>query len=130
LLRYAVQPDRVAKTFRNLPLVAREILRLCDGRRSVTAIRRESPLEREMTDRVLKRLLYLGLIRALAAQSAVSPSPLPAGAFPALPVMEAAPAPAALKSRPIPMGVSSFSADEEAFFSRGIEHLVNDDYAS
>jgi hypothetical protein len=132
LTRYAVQPDRAAKAFGRLPLVAREILRLCDGQRSVAAIRRESPLEREMTDRVLERLAHLGLIRAISAERAALVGSLFRPAEWRMPPIvdaspEAAPPPAAFESRPVP-ALPTFSADEEAFFSRGIDHLLGDDH--
>ena len=110
-LRYAVQLERAARQFRSLPRAAREILRLCDGTRSLAAIRRASPLEREMTDRVLERLLALGLI--LSGRPA-------AKVVQAAPAVEAAPPPG-------PPTSLAFTDDEEAFFSRGIEHLIADD---
>ncbi len=142
--RYGVLVDRAARAFASLPLEARQILRLCDGRRTLTRIRKDSPIDRARTEQVLRRLEALGLITDLAWSPRADERPAPladtaplAGRPVVLPLLADA-SPAApettLLPRIPPIVVvepphpdDPFSAEEEAFFSSGIEHLVADE---
>jgi hypothetical protein len=62
--RFEVEPAKAASQFQKLPTVAREILRLCDGRRTVEAICASSPLDGDGTLEVLRRLGELGVVVA------------------------------------------------------------------
>jgi hypothetical protein len=64
--RYGVHIERAALAFDSLPFEAQQILRLCDGHRSLRRIRHDSPIDRARTERVLRRLATLGLITDLA----------------------------------------------------------------
>ena len=151
-VRFEVVPRRAASAFDRLPEVARDILRLCDGHRTLAAIRASSPIAPAGTERVLERLASLGLIAARPVarpvrkpltKSASSwiesgpPIPLAKAQPPApmieppppsaivVPLVQAEPEPApepALTPEPAP--ALRFSDDEEAFFSSSIDHLI------
>jgi hypothetical protein len=59
---YQVVPARAASEFKALPTVARTILKLCDGTRTMDAICDRSPVEAERTERIVLRLVTLGVI--------------------------------------------------------------------
>jgi hypothetical protein len=101
---FAFLPKQAAPRFHSLPRQVRDIARLCDGHRDLGQICQESPLSRARTIEVLVRLRDLGLV---TAEAEAWPAPKP--------------------SPPLPRAVDSgFSADEEAFFSRSIDHLIED----
>ena len=60
--RYAIRLDRAAREFPRLPVEVQALLRLCDGTRGVRRLRALSGLRPELFERILGRLLYLGLI--------------------------------------------------------------------
>ncbi len=108
-----IDPSR-ADAFPRLPSGARTVLRLCDGTRPLTAVVALSPLPAADTQRVVERLLALGLV---VAHPAAAPRRRPLAAA----TREWA--------RDRPGGVNApFTADEEAFFASGIDHLVGDEF--
>jgi hypothetical protein len=106
--RLRVVVARAATEFPRLPLVARRLLRLCDGTRPVSALLGSSALPADQTRRVLERLLALGLItqsgEPRAARAPLSPMVL-----------------AWLNDQPL-----AFSDEEEQFFGSSIDHLVEE----
>jgi hypothetical protein len=60
--RFEVDPAKAASHFERLPIVVRDILRLCDGRRTIESICASSPLGGDETQKVLERLSALGLV--------------------------------------------------------------------
>jgi hypothetical protein len=107
-----VTPSAVA-AFRRLPSAARDVLRLCDGVRTLEAICGCSPLGADKTRLVIDRLAALGLI--------VARPPAPRRRRRLTPVGDAW----TRQSQPEP---PPFSPDEEQFFARSIDHLVGDDF--
>jgi hypothetical protein len=145
-VRFEVVPRRAAPAFDRLPEVARDILRLCDGQRTLAAIRASSPIAAAGTERVLERLAVLGLI---AARQSARPGRKPltnaaiswieSGASiplamlhaPARAVESLPPTPAPIvagpESEPIvtaPEPELHFSDEEERFFASSIDHLI------
>lgn len=142
--RYAARIDRVAPRFADLPCEVQQLIRLCDGTRSLAQLRAGSGLPPRTFERVMRKLHALELIsvmeserldreRALAwartpsrprstiPPAAMSSDPMPGVRTEAVvpPRIEVPPA------CPIPIGVvHAFSHDEEAFFARSIEHLL------
>ena len=126
--RYAIRIDRVAPRFHHLPFEVQGLLRLCDGTRPRTSLRRDSALPPRTFERVLERLERLGYVapvtppddrqdgrtRVLDWATALMPPSLPAAPT------SAAPLEVLFEQQPL----GEFSLDEEAFFSRSIDHLL------
>jgi len=74
---FALDPTKAASHFHSLPMVVRDILRLCDGRRSVEAICASSPLAGGETVEVLRQLSRLGVVSMRARPRARRPEPTP-----------------------------------------------------
>jgi len=139
---YEVVPARAASQFRALPTVVRNLLKLCDGTRTLDAICARSPLPVERTEQIVGRLVTLGLIQS-REPSKTRRRPIAAatmawieGALPAVvvaPPIVVAEAPivveAPVAEPPVAEPPAGFSAEEESFFSSSIEHLVADEYA-
>jgi hypothetical protein len=107
-----VTPNAVA-AFTQLPLAVREVLRLCDGVRTLESICVCSALAPERTRRVIDRLLQLGLIAARPPAPPRRRRLTPEGNAWA----QLGPPPTA-----------AFTPDEEQFFASPIDHLVGDDF--
>lgn len=142
-LLYEVVPAKAASEFRALPVIARSILKLCDGTRTLDAICARSPLPAESTERVVDRLVGMGLIlprrpvRAQRRPMAPSTSAWIEGALPAvavaaepapvpleiqlpapkveLPVVEATPAP--VEAAPAPVETAPVAVERANGFS-------------
>jgi hypothetical protein len=75
--RFEVDPGKAASHYERLPIVVRDILRLCDGRRTIESICASSPLGGDETQQVLERLSALGLVslrsRARSRRTASTP---------------------------------------------------------
>jgi hypothetical protein len=75
--RFEIDPGKAASHFERLPIVVRDILRLCDGRRTIESICASSPLGGDETQKVLERLSALGVVtlrsRARARRTASTP---------------------------------------------------------
>ena len=105
---YEVVPARAASQFRGLPTIVRDLLKLCDGTRTLDAICARSPLPVERTEQIVGRLVTLGIIRAREPKKARR-GPMAATTVAwvegALPVVvatpEPAPAPIAVEAPPI-----------------------------
>jgi hypothetical protein len=130
-----VRPDRVAPVFASLPVEVRALLRLCDGTRTLRALREETRLPRRIFEEVITRLVTLGYVgagfprpsdwgRVLAwARDPGQPLPMPSAAEP-----EAAPPAQDLMAfEPtvlVDFNFADFTLEEEAFFARTIDHLL------
>lgn len=66
---YAVIIDATARRYAELTSDAQRVLRLCDGVRSLDQILIDSPLAPPATARVMKELLALGVVAAMAPTS-------------------------------------------------------------
>jgi hypothetical protein len=147
--RFAVVPARAAEVFRRLPLPVRDVLRLCDGTRTVEAIAATTEIPVLRIAPVLERLASLGVIankrtseprrRSLTPQG-VSWIQGQASASPAVSPEDEAPAP--VEAQPVPVAAAppqhverpttapgpthTFSDDEERFFASSFDHLVED----
>ena len=111
-------PSRAAASFDHLPERARDVLRLCDGTRTLETISAISPLPRAPTERVVGRLLELGVVVAQPAPPPRRRRLTPEGV-------------AWMRERSdgVRQGASAgFSADDEAFFASPIDHLIGDDF--
>lgn len=108
-----IDPLRAA-AFPRLPSGVRSVLRLCDGTRPLTLVVAISPLSAADTERVVERLLALGLVVAQVASAPRRRRLTPETLQWACDRSSAADA--------------AFSAEEEAFFATGIDHLVGDDF--
>lgn len=62
-LLYEMVPAEAASRFGGLPVLVRDILKLCDGTRTLDAICKRSPLSDDRTSQVVERLLELGLVQ-------------------------------------------------------------------
>jgi hypothetical protein len=149
--RFAIVSRLAAAQFHRLPVAVRDILRLCDGTRTLESICACADLPSDRTKHVLHRLTELGVISAITtppprrrrltpvARSWVSGETPPKGVEPApaaQPAPAAKPAPVAKLApvaQPAPIAKASpaaipgdFSDDEERFFSSSIEHLLED----
>jgi hypothetical protein len=114
---YEVVTPHAVAAFARLPLAARDVLRLCDGVRTLESICVCSDLTAERTRRVIDRLLQLGLIAARPPAPPRRRRLTPEGNAWA---QEGQP-PAAPKT-------PEFTPDEEQFFASPIDHLVGDDF--
>jgi|SRR5581483_11578810 len=141
---YEVVPARAASEFRALPTIVRNLLKLCDGTRTLDAICARSPLPVERTEQIVGRLVMLGVIamrepvkarrRPIAATTAAwiegalpaPPPPIVVETRPAIAVETPMVMEAPIAEPPPPAG---FTAEEESFFSSSIDHLVADEYA-
>ena len=105
-----------AALFDRLPVAVRAVVRLCDGTRGVGEVLALSPLQAADAHRVVERLLQLGLV--------VAELPAPQRRRSLTPQSQEW-----ARHREGAAGAeSAFSADEEAFFASGIDHLVDDDF--
>ena len=102
--RYALRPDRVAGEFSRLPAEVQTLLRLCDGTRNLSELRRASHLAPQVFELVLGKLRALGLIEPFRRPRILDRSRVMAWA----------------NHEP----VTPFSLDEEAFFGKTIDHLL------
>src|SRR5581483_6001442 len=134
---YEVVPARAASEFRALPTIVRNLLKLCDGTRTLDAICARS-------EQIVGRLVMLGVIamrepvkarrRPIAATTAAwiegalpaPPPPIVVETRPAIAVETPMVMEAPIAEPPPPAG---FTAEEESFFSSSIDHLVADEYA-
>jgi len=117
--RFSVVPSKAAALFHRLPVPVRDVLRLCDGTRTVEAIAASTEMPVVRIAPVLERLALLGLIAARRPpeprRRSLTPQGLSwvQGAEP-----DVAPPPA--------VPAVDFSDDEEKFFSSSFDHLVED----
>src|SRR5688572_4861534 len=132
----SVRPDRVAPVFATLPVEVRALLRLCDGTRTLRALREEARLPRRVFEEVITRLVTLGYVGAgfprpsdwgrVLAWARDPGQPLPADPEPEalppahLPSPQMAFEPTVL----VDFGLEEFTLEEEAFFARTIDHLL------
>ncbi len=101
------------EAFRDLPLEARQIVRLCDGTRRLRAICELSPIAATRTEQVIDKLVSLGLVeRCLIPPSRTR--------FPDTRVIAGW----------LGLGgaISNFSVEDESFFSSRIDHLVEGEH--
>jgi predicted transcriptional regulator len=131
-LRFASQPTRLAAERTRLPVEVWQLVCLCDGTRSLSALQAESGLSRRTLDAALAKLEKLGVVHRVKSQRGTVPAPAH--------VLEWAARRPAKRSVEVEIddvtatGMSEivtqaplaieFSTDEEAFFSQTIEHLL------
>jgi hypothetical protein len=111
--RYQVVPSRAASVFHRLPVQVRELIKLCDGARTVERICANGPLPAPQAERALERLLTMGVI-SVGGVERRKRSLTPQG----LDWLRAA-------EPPKPKSLE-FSDEEESFFQSSFEHLVED----
>jgi len=128
---------KAAAEFHRLPTTVQDILRLCDGQRSIEVICACSPIAADQTAIVLRRLVALGVVaphppggrprRALTPRtlSWVSGEPENEPVREPLRSVDAPATPPTPDTPPVSSAID-FTEDEETFFSRSIEHLVED----
>lgn len=129
-LRFANHPAQVARMWPSLPAEALRVLRLCDGTRSRAELISASGLAAGLLDRVLARLEQDGLVHRIEGRR--SAMALPQSAIDWLTGRGPAPRsqlPRREEDKPTPLDASpsgepDFSGDEELFFARSIEHLL------
>ncbi len=112
-VRYQVVLAKAAPAFERLPVPVQQVLRLCDGTRSVAEIATLSQLPRERTGEIVRRLLTSGVVSPAAElprRRRITPVALE-WLQPPVPVN-------------VPANVNAFSDDEESFFARSIDHLI------
>jgi hypothetical protein len=139
---YVVRLDLAARAYAHLPMPARAVLRLCDGVRAIEAICAASPYEAPLTLRILERLVQLKLVAEIRRERRAGPrlgkrtppvalhrtsSPIPeepaeTASEPPFLVTERA------REAPKLALEEAFSPEEEAFFSRPIDHLIEDHF--
>jgi hypothetical protein len=101
-----------------LPERVRDVLRLCDGTRTLETLSALSPLPPAPTERVVDRLLELGVVVAQPG-----PPPRRRRLTPESLAWMRQRSDGATRTT-----VAEFSADDEAFFASSIEHLIGDDF--
>jgi hypothetical protein len=101
---FALRPSRVAAQFRHLPVEIHALLRLCDGTRNLAELRNASRMPTALFDSVLRKLRTLGLIEPYQRPMRIDRARVIAWANNEPPV--------------------TFSDDEEEFFGRTIDHLL------
>lgn len=141
--RYVARVDRVAARFAQLPSEVQRLIRLCDGSRSLAQLRTDSGLPQRVFSQVLGKLVTLELISPFERRQAdraralawVHGWPLrsPAISPPPEPELDSDPMPGLVEQSPLGLRpelelpcelACDFSDDEEAFFARTIEHLL------
>ncbi len=128
---FAVVSARAAEEFHRLPSAVRDLLRLCDGTRTLEAIAANSELPAARAEQALKRLTALGVVSVLDVHRPRQRRLTPVGVSwiegaapaPKTPAPAATPAPVAAAPAAHRPG---FSDEEEQFFSSSIEHLLED----
>jgi hypothetical protein len=110
---YAVVPSRAAAVFHRLPMPVRELLKLCDGSRTVERICAAGTLPATQAQRALERLSAMGVISIGGIERRKRNLTQRGLAWTR---GEAPPAPKPLE----------FSDEEERFFASPIDHLVDD----
>jgi len=136
--RLEVVLPKAAAEFHRLPTTVRDILRLCDGKRSLDVICACSPIAADQTTHVLRRLVALGMIavnepagrprRALTerTRSWISGEADPEPSRVPLCAVEEEEPPALPLPATKPRTAIDFTDEEETFFSRSIEHLLDE----
>ena len=144
-------PTALASQFHGLPAAVRQVLRLCDGTRTLGGVCALSPLSTGRTKAVVARLLHRGLVvqrtgksprgrhlteaasawLAGVAEPAIDPVAVVEPVIDPVAVVEPVIDPAAVLE---PMSgcaavveAVSFSDEEEQFFSSSIDHLLSDE---
>ena len=104
-LRLEIVLPQAAAEFAKLPTAVRSLLRLCDGTRTIDALCQAGPLAAAEVRRVASRLVALGLVTARADERKRRKQ---------------------LSERTLQWlrDESGFSSDEEAFFARPVEPLL------
>jgi hypothetical protein len=137
-VRYQVVLAKAAPHFHRLPEPVRRVIKLCDGTRTLAEVSQLTDLPRERALAVIERLLAHGVLQPAQdpprrrritpvglAWLAPKPDAIP-------PAPEPIPAPLPPPPKPVTVTVLpavvndalSFSAEEDAFFSRSIDHLL------
>jgi hypothetical protein len=138
---YVVRLDLAARAYVHLPAPARAVLRLCDGVRTIEAICTAGPFEPSLTLKILDRLVQLKLVTEVRRERRGGPrhgrraSPMARPASVPLPEEPATTAPEPVfvvterdAGTPKLAMEEAFSPEEEAFFSRSIDHLLDDHF--
>jgi hypothetical protein len=136
--RLEVVLPKAAAEFHRLPTTVQDILRLCYGQRSIEVICACSPIAADQTAIVLRRLVALGMVAPHPPggrpRRALTPRTLSwvSGELENEPIREslrsvdAPPATPPTSDHPSVSAAVDFTDDEETFFSRSIEHLIED----
>jgi hypothetical protein len=119
---------QAASEFAKLPTPVRSLLRLCDGTRTLDAICGSGALPPDQAQKVISRLVQLGLVATRAAErkrsKTLSARTLQwlrtAERSEVLPLWGSDPS----AERLAPGDDDGFSHDEEAFFASSVEHLI------
>jgi hypothetical protein len=149
--RFAIQIDRAAREFAYLPQEVQGLLRLCDGTRSLRTLRAESGMSPALFERVLGRLVRLGLVgavsearidrrigreqrawvnewsppqRAIERCGTAITDPMPGAREEIADTMPVPRIDPNAITQPIVLPIGDFSSDEEEFFARSIDHLL------
>lgn len=104
-LRLEMVLPQAASEFNKLPTVVRNLLRLCDGIRTLDAVCDSGALPAPQARQAVARLVQLGLVATRAAESKRRKG---------------------LSERTLQWlrNEDGFSHDEEAFFASSVEHLI------